>query len=149
MELYLPPVERKRKPRPTIVWTDDMINRLKEQFPIRFNKDLAKELGVSLRSLIRKAREHGIWKEDGFLKKNKNLTQAMAVANYHSPYKGMKGWCVPNSLATRFKPGNIPPIKTDLGLIKRIQEKRNQTIKSERIRIKLGLQQKTKLKLLI
>jgi hypothetical protein len=70
MELYLPPIIQKptkRPYRPKIVWTEEMLSELKRRFSNEFNKDIAKSLGVGWRSLVRKARELGLQKEDNFL----------------------------------------------------------------------------------
>lgn len=50
-----------------IEWTDTMDDKLRREFPTRITKDICAELGVSLRSAIRRARVLGIEKEDGFL----------------------------------------------------------------------------------
>lgn len=145
MELYLPPL--KRKPRPKINWSGEMISQLIKLFPFTFNRELAKQLNVSMRSLIRKARELHIEKETGFLDKNRNLITAMAVkAHPEHPHKGDSTWSIPNSEHTRFKKGHIPPV-----LSPKIKEnaviKRNKTMKRNRLRIKYGLPSLTKKRL--
>lgn len=125
-----------------------MLNRLKNEFPTRYNRVLAADLGVSMRSLIRKARELGIEKEAGFLDKRRNEISRMAnEAKPPNPTKGKKGWCVPNSEATRFKPGQPSRMKTNPDLVQKVRRKRNETIRRERIRLKIGLKPLTKLKL--
>ena len=146
-ELHLPLAPRKKRPH-KIKWTPEMITRLKTEYPTQYNKELAAELGVSWRSLVRKARELGVEKEPGFLEKRRTEIQKMAVeAKAPQPTKGKKGWCVPNSEATRFQPGNISPMKTDPEVVKKVRSKRNETIRRERIRLKIGLKPLTKLKL--
>ena len=49
-----------------------MLKLLRDFFPTMFNEALAKWIGVSPRTLIRKARELGIEKEPGFLQKRKD-----------------------------------------------------------------------------
>lgn len=49
-----------------IVWTPQMLKVLTDFFPIMFNGALAKWLGVSLRTVSRKAAELGLKKQDGF-----------------------------------------------------------------------------------
>lgn len=146
-ELYLPLIPKQRK-RYKIDWTLDMITRLKEEFPTRYNKELAEELKVSWRSLVRKARELGIEKENGFLEKRKPEIQAMArEAHPPHPFKGVKGWCVPNSEEYRFRKGQPSRMKTDPELVQKVRAKRNTTIARERRRIRLGLSPLTKLRL--
>jgi hypothetical protein len=144
MELYLPPKPRKKF---KINWSDKMIEILKAKFAITFNRELAKELNISMRSLIRKARELKLEKEPGFLEKNRETITRMAVANNHNKYTGVKGWSVPNSENTRFKPGQTSLMKTDRELVSRVHKTRNETIKRERIRMRLGLSRLTNLKL--
>ena len=124
-----------------------MIMILCNKFSNTFNRELAKELKVSMRSLIRKARELKLEKEPGFLEKNRKIITNMAVANNHNKYTGVKGWCVPNSEATRFKTGQESRMKYDRDLVARVHHTRNETIKRERIRMRLGFAPLTKLNL--
>lgn len=62
----------------TIKWTDTMLSTLQRKFPTTFNRVLADELKVSIRTMIRKARELGIQKEDGFLDKRRAVITEMA-----------------------------------------------------------------------
>lgn len=146
MELYLPPISKQKRPY-KITWSAEMIQTLINKFPSTYNRVLAKELNVSLRSLIRKARELKIEKEPGFLEKNRAEITKMAMANNRNKYKGCKGWSVPNSEGTRFKKGQASLMKTDRALVERVRRSRNETIRRERIRIKLDLPRLTKLKL--
>lgn len=147
--LHLPVIRKeKRAYRPKINWTDEKLTKLISEFPYRFNKELAEELGCSWRTLRRKAAELGLKKEPNFLDKNRNIITDMAkAAQPESPYKGMKGWFVPNSENHRFKPGHISPTTNNPEMVKQIHEKRNATIARERFRIKYGLPQLTKLNL--
>jgi len=131
-----------------IDWTPEMIHRLKYEFKYAYNKTLAIDLGVSWRSLVRKARELGLEKEEGFLEKRKEQIQKMARAKRQpNPTKGQKGWCVTNSEVHRFKPGNISPMATSQEVRNKVSRSRLKTIEEERYRIREGLDQITKLKL--
>lgn len=89
-----------------IEWDDQMIEILKDQFSTTFNRRLAEKLGVSMRTLIRKARELELYKEEEFLIKRRTEISLLAIkAHPENPNKGVKGWCVPNSENTRFKKG--------------------------------------------
>lgn len=89
-------------------WTKEMIEKLKIEFPYRFSRDIGKDLGLSIRTIIRKARELGLEKEDRFLQKRKaKISELARKAHPPHPMKGVKGWFVPNSEATRFKPKNL------------------------------------------
>ncbi len=131
-----------------IHWTDAMLAILISGYPHRYNKDLAAELKVGYRSVIRKARELGLEKEPFFLEKRREEISKMArEAHPRHPMKGVKGWSVPNSEYTRFKPGNVSPMKYDLELRKKVHAARNETIRKEKLRLKYDLPQKTKLTL--
>jgi hypothetical protein len=146
MELYLD--KPKKANRRKINWTPDMLSALIGRFPVTYNKELAKELHVSWRSLVRKARELGLEKEPEFLEKRRDDITMMAVkAHMPNANKGRKGWSVPGSELNRFSKGHQPPTATDPELVKRIHSRRNNTIKRERIRIRLGLPRLTKLNL--
>lgn len=134
--------------RSKIIWTDEMIKIMKKEFPVNFNKEIAKKFGIGWRSVVRKARELGIKKEPLFLEKRRRTITQMAVeALPPNNNKGNKGWSVPNAHLNLFKKGNIPPNKRIPGLTELIHKKRNKTIRLEKLRLKYGLNQKTKLKL--
>ncbi len=143
MELHLDPLPKKHW---KIEWTSEMIKILMEKFSTSYNKELAQELGVSWRSVVRKARELNIIKESEFLEKRRKEISEMAIkAHPPQPTKGQKGWSVPNSEHTQFQKGNIPPTKTNPSLIIEIQNKRKASFKRDRIRIKAGLEPYTNL----
>jgi hypothetical protein len=151
MELYLPPVfKTRRAARPKINWTEDMIRILCLKFPYTFNRDLAKELGISMSSMHCKARELGIKKEDGFLDKNRSKITILATAVLKitpHPGRGVKGWCVPNSENTRFRTGQKSIMAVSRDVVEKCRSSRNETIRRERFRIGHGLLQKTRLNL--
>lgn len=128
-------------------WTPEMLRRVKDEFPVRFNRELAKELGMSPRSLIRKARELGVDKEPGFLEKHREQITEMAAA--HHPKLTANHAGLPEAwIRAQFKPGvGCPPEHRHKIDMKAIQKKRAETVKMERLRIKYGLPRKTKLKL--
>ncbi|HCW07347.1 MAG TPA: hypothetical protein DGG95_08285 [Cytophagales bacterium] len=134
------------KGKPTF-WTDEMLQKLKAEFPFRFNKDIAKDLKLGWRTIVRKARELGLEKDENFfLDQKENILQACKDSLPPNPMKGVKGWSVPNSEATRFKKGQ-ESFMSNPENHRKSNEKRNATIKSERLRLKYNLPQKTKLKL--
>ncbi len=138
-----------RKKHPfRILWTPEMLDYLKVNFPIQYTPDLVAYLQISRRTIERKARELGLEKEPGFLEKRRETISKMAVAAHPgNPHKGERGWTVPNSETTRFKPGHIPAIVNNPEIRKKCTALRNETIRIERMRIKYGLPQNTKLKL--
>ena len=76
---------------PGIRWTPQMEKMVRDFYPTMFSKDLAKWIGVSHRSLIRKARELGVAKVEGFLEKRRadiNRRTGAKSANATSFRKG-------------------------------------------------------------
>ena len=142
IELYLPPLLKNKVKKPyRIEWTPEMINTLKSKFATTYNRVLAKEIGVSMRTLIRKARDLGLEKENEFLDLRRDeITKMATKAHPPHPFKGVKGWCIPNGEKTRFKQGNISAMSFDRSVVEKCHKKRNATIKRDRIRIKLGLE---------
>lgn len=97
-----------------IIWTPEQLKLLREYFPTMFNRPLAKWIGVSMRTLIRKARELGLEKKEGFLEERRGDIQRMAsealkrTANVKSRFQ--KG--VHNNPAGEFKPGHVESPET-------------------------------------
>lgn len=81
-----------------IVWTPHMITMLKALFAITFNKSLAVCLGVTKRTLIRKARELGLEKEPDFIRKRQKEINAKISESAKRSTK----------TSTRFKKGFVP-----------------------------------------
>lgn len=149
MELRLPPIPKpKRKQGIPIVWTTEMLDELKTRFATNFNKDIAKSLGISWRSVVRKARQLGLQKTPYFLSvKRPEIVKKILRVRKPNPKQCCKGFVIPNSEQHRFKPGNIPPQVNNPELVKLIHAKRNASIARDRLRMKYGLPQLTKLKL--
>lgn len=78
-----------------IYWSGDMLSLLRREFPTTINEELAGMLGVSLRTMIRKARELGLTKDPKWLADVWN--ERRFWAHVMSKKKGYPG-C--------FKPGN-------------------------------------------
>ena len=149
-ELYLPPVftikSAKRTYRAPVQWSDERLEYLLENFATKFNKDLGAALGCGWRTVVRKARELGLEKEEGFLeKKRPQIVKLILASKGPHPMKGVKGWCVPGGEAYQFKPGNVPASKRKPEVAARIHASRNATIRRDRLRIRLGLEPLTKL----
>lgn len=152
MELRLPPIPPP-PPKPKtnrgikIEWTPAMLAELKARFPTDFNKDIAASLGVSWRSVVRKARELGLQKIDNFhaLTGKERGRRAHAVRR-HNPAQQGKGFVVPGSEKYRFAPGHTPRIAWDNDLKERVHAKRRDTIARDRLRKKYGMRRLTKFK---
>lgn len=150
-ELYLPQIPKKventkREYRATVQWPTERIEYLVANFPTKFNKDIAAELGCGWRTVIRKARELGLEKEPGFLDKNRTeIVRRIFKVRVHNPLQSGKGYFVPNSEQYRFKPGNIPATVRKPEVAQKARATRNETIRRERIRLTYGLPPLTKL----
>jgi hypothetical protein len=138
----------KRAFRPRIEWTEEMLNRLTQLFSTTFNKDIAAELGVSWRSVVRKARELGLNKADGFLDDNRTeIVKRIMKVRRHNPKQKGKGYVIPNSEQYRYVKGHTPANKNNPELTAKIQAKRNETIRRDRIRRQYGMPPLTSMKL--
>lgn len=126
------------------IWTNEMIEKLTQEFPFRFSRDIGKDMYLSIRTIIRKARELNLEKEPDFLDINRDKITALATKNKpENPNKGNKDFRIPGGEKYQYKPGQERPIVD----YKKIHKNRNETIRKERLRIKYGLPRKTKLKL--
>lgn len=97
-----------------LVWTPQMLTKIKAMFAITFDDSLARCLGVSKRSLIRKARELGLEKEPDFIAKrqaeiNHRISES-AKRSTKTASRFKKGHQSPE---TQFKPGHVqtPEVK--------------------------------------
>lgn len=90
-----------------IFWNKDMLDFIKANFATMLNEELADCLGVSMRTMIRKARELGLQKDPEWLGKVWNERRIMAHVS--SKRKGFPGGFVKgvrNSPDTEFKAGH-------------------------------------------
>lgn len=135
------------KPRRTtkIEWTEAMLELLDRQFANCFNDTLAKRLKVSVRTMIRKARERGLKKVEGF-EWSPKVTRRRMRNMPTNPHTGKKGWSVPGGEKHRFGATNPPP-KIHPQTYKKIGRMRKETIKREKLRVKYGLKQETNLRI--
>ena len=62
-----------------IYWSGNMISELKRYFPVSSNKEVAELLGVSERTMIRKARELGIVKDKQYISKQSSIKSLSGV----------------------------------------------------------------------
>ena len=80
-----------------IYWDGNMLSVLRRYFPNTRNEEVAEMLGVSPRTVVRKARELGIYKDPGFCKKMSQNAALLAYAtNRRNGYKNL------------FQKGSIP-----------------------------------------
>ena len=91
-----------------LVWTPQMLTMLKALFAITFDDSLARCLGVSKRSLIRKARELGLEKEPGFIEKRQNeINRRISESAKRSTKTRTRFKKGHQNQATQFKPGHV------------------------------------------
>ena len=112
-----------------------MLKLLADYFPTMFNKPLARWIGVSERTLIRKARELGLNKADGFLETRRADIQELAADALRRGYRSgriqggfPKG--VHSNPAGEFKKGHVESAETkakrSASLRRTFAKKRNQ-----------------------
>lgn len=90
-----------------IFWNRDMLDLLKRHFPNTLNEELAGMLGVSTRTMIRKARELGLTKDKEWL--DAIWDERRIMAHHASKRLGYPGSIKPGqhlSPATEFKKGH-------------------------------------------
>lgn len=101
----------------SIEWTSDMLRILRLKFHKTFNADLAKQLRVSQRTLIRKARELNLNKEPGFLEINRaEITRRATIALPAASPQQIERITIAG-IAHRFKPGEKRNYKIDYSKI--------------------------------
>ncbi|MFN3405169.1 MAG: hypothetical protein ACK40G_13810 [Cytophagaceae bacterium] len=130
------------KGRPT-KWTPEMLEKLVKEFPDRFNKDIAKDLNIGWRTVVRKARELNLEKSPTF---RDNIDfKTLGQEKRPEPWnKGMKGLKIPGSEKTWFKKGHnlSPKIPKEVR-----SQARLKLIAKEKVRVKYGLPRLTKIRL--
>lgn len=90
-----------------IHWSTEMLDYLRRHFPTSLNEELAECLGVSMRTMVRKARELGLKKDPTWL--HKVWDERRTMARVISKRKGYPGCFVKGQHScTEFKPGYIP-----------------------------------------
>lgn len=91
-----------------IHWTAQMLSDLRRFFPVMKNQDVADICGVSQRTMIRKARELGLEKNQQWLHSVWDDHRRMAhLANKAKGYPGGFKKGVRQNPATEFKPGRV------------------------------------------
>lgn len=64
-----------------IYWTPNMLSILKRHYPSSPNSDVCEMLGVSERTMIRKAREIGLEKSDDYISNNAKVKSLMGIVS--------------------------------------------------------------------
>ncbi len=95
-----------------LFWNNQMTEYLKNNYATTINEELAEWLGVSMRTVIRKAREYGLQKDKNWLESIHNERRRMAhAANKAKGYPGAFKKGQHASPATEFKKGSNKQIK--------------------------------------
>lgn len=89
-----------------VVWTPEMVKLLKSFYPTMMNRDLAKLLGVSMRTTIRKARELGLEKVPDFFELKREQINARSGPKGPTRTSFKKG--EHRNPDGEFKPGHVP-----------------------------------------
>ena len=133
-----------------IILTDQQEAWLQKHFKHTKNEDIAKKLGVSLRSVNRMAERRGLTKSRQFIKKCQ--IEAAAAANKSNRINGTyppKGYQIPNKEKGYFKKGERPidrlGAKRNAERIARCAQSRKETFRLEKARAIFGLPRQTKL----
>lgn len=126
-----------------VVWTEEMDDTLKRLYPTTLNIDIMRTLGISESTFYRRVKLLGLTKADNYAetyKKEHHRRQCIAERKKtNCPTRIKKG--EHKSPATEFK--SIPMSDEDKEMHRRI---RMEQVYEERVRIKYGLPQKTKIK---
>lgn len=129
-----------------ILWTGEMLDRVRKEYGRSYNSDLAAALGVGERSLRKKAAELGVSKDPCFrswpeTRRRESLGHYLCGRRYYLKEHPEVGE------ATRFRKGHsLPPEKERERREKARAARRMQTY-SELVRLKHGLPQETGLRL--
>lgn len=133
-----------------IVLTEQQEAWLVKHFKHTKNAEIAKRLGISLRSVNRLASERGLHKSKQFIKKcNDNATAKMHLFNKKNGIYPPKGYAIPGREKTWFKAGEKRKkmsAKREAERYRKCAAARKETFKLERARAVFGLPQETKLK---
>lgn len=149
-----PVIQRKQPKRDCtkIVLTDDQQQWLRDHFATTLNKDCAAHLGISETSLHRIARQLGLKKDQAWLRGVFLERQAMAAdANRGEGNQG-KANLLLHGKKYQFRPGVT--CRDRLGdererqRLEKAAATRRETIRKERMRVRWGLQQQTKLRVI-
>jgi len=155
--LYDPeaPVIERRKPKrdcTKIVLTGDQQQWLRDNYATTLNNDCAAFLGISESSLHRWARQLGLTKDpDWFHALVLDRCRMMAAANRGPGNHGKKN-LLKYGAGTRFRKGENNRMRNgdenERRRIARFAESRRELIRKERMRIRWGLPQETKLRVI-
>lgn len=134
-----------------IILTPTQERWLVRHFKHTKNDEIRSRLGLSHSTLHRFARELGLTKSRQFMKKCQTATtQAAWVANRRKGWPP-KGYIIPRSRECGFQKGvtSLERLgsKREAERIRKAAESRRATVRKERLRIRWGLEKKTKLKL--
>ena len=137
------------KGRKTIL-TPDEHQYLIENFPELPNIEVARHLNLSVRTVVRLARQEGLAKSEAFRQRCREKA-AQASHIYQLLHPMPKGFAIPNREKNQFRKGETQRDRLSPEKYEQWKEKlyiaRQNTIKSERRRILFGLPQRTNLKL--
>lgn len=129
----------------------EQLEWLKANYSNTANSDLCKHLNISATTLHKYARLFKLKKSEEFMQlAQTEATRLARIANARRGYPP-KGYKVPNREKGCFKKGVNSLMRIgaerEAERLRNVHEKRNASIKSDRLRIKWGLEQKTKMKL--
>lgn len=132
-------------------FTVEQADWMREHYPTTYNQACCDYLGVSMRTMIRFARSLGLTKDPEFVKSiSREHCRLMASLNRGEGNAGKANLLI-HGERYRFRKGESIEMRKGKAAWEAAKEKirqsRNETIRKERMRIKWGLPQQTKLKL--
>lgn len=130
--------------------TPQQIQYLIDNYPNTLNAELAKHLGISMRTVARVASSLNLAKSQEFILE-RNRMAASATRLWHQNNPKPPGYRIPNSEKNLFRKGESITArygeeKNQKAIAKRTAS-RKETVKKERRRILFGLPQRTKMRL--
>lgn len=128
-----------------VVWTEEMLRTLTEEYPDKLNAELAEKLGVTQNSLSYKARSLGLEKSKDFFRKNRKAIYARRTAPYRNDGWFRKG--TRTGEESRFRKGHTESEEGKAGRITSVTKARRKQTYDELVRIKYGLRRRTRLRL--
>lgn len=130
-----------------IYWSRQMVDDLKAMYPTTLNEDMAHIVGVSVRTMIRKARDLGLEKDREWLTGvyRENVRVACCLNKVHGN-KGQFKKGVRSSPDTEFKTGRMKPLTDEQEAKRRESLKRSWCLRrAKERRKKNGIQELQKL----
>lgn len=140
---------KKRSKLAKVYLTREQIEWFRANFADTTNAEIMARLNLKMATLHRLARAYGLTKSNEFMAEwQKKITEFARAANARNNWPP-KGYIIPNRHGFEKGVTNLMRLgpEREAERIRKSRERRNATIASDRLRIKWGLEQRTKMKL--